>query len=250
MRRRPKATEVLPVPYLRGLSTNDFAPAPGGSSGPPPTVGIHRAAVDRGVPSTPARITVVCRTSTTLHMADGVYGNVRLPDVDGEDRLCLPVIVGVRSVRPRRAHQGPDEYRYSVIIIGIPMGSRAEAPDAALGATNAGCTPPTTTSTSRVGPPNSAHRLDSITDGRKPRVSGPTGGSPMCESTTHVVAVWCGSRRQTPTLTAMVNDEWKCSCPEAANRRSDDRVCELVRAWPRVEHYPSDEPVAQLILEP
>jgi len=100
MRRSPKVTEVLPVLYLRGLSTGDFAPALEGFFGS-----------DAGLSaSTVQRLTETWRAehdrwsardlSTVDYVyvwADGVYVNVRLPDADGaQDRLCLLVIVGVR----------------------------------------------------------------------------------------------------------------------------------------------------------
>jgi len=100
MRRSPKVTEVLPVLYLRGLSTNDFAPALEGFFGS--AAGLS--------PSTIQRLTEAWRAEHARWCArdlsevdyvyvwvDGVYVNVRLPDSDGNaDRLCLLVIVGVR----------------------------------------------------------------------------------------------------------------------------------------------------------
>ncbi|MBA3852660.1 MAG: transposase, partial [Chloroflexi bacterium] len=100
MRRSPKVTEVLPILYLRGLSTGDFAPALEGFFGS-----------DAGLSaSTVARLTETWRAEHdrwsrrdlssmdyVYVWADGVYVNVRLPDADGaKDRLCLVVIVGVR----------------------------------------------------------------------------------------------------------------------------------------------------------
>jgi putative transposase len=100
MRRSPKVTEVLPILYLRGLSTGDFAPALEGFFGS-----------DAGLSaSTVTRLTEAWRaeherwSTRDLHevdfvyvWADGVYTNVRLPDAEGhKDRLCLLVIVGVR----------------------------------------------------------------------------------------------------------------------------------------------------------
>lgn len=100
LRKSPKVTEVLPVLYLRGLSTGDFAPALEGFFGS-----------DAGLSaSTVARLTETWRAEherwATRDLsavdyvyvwADGVYVNVRLPDADGNaDRLCLLVIVGVR----------------------------------------------------------------------------------------------------------------------------------------------------------
>ncbi len=91
---------MLPILYLRGLSTGDFAPALEGFFGS-----------DAGLSaSTVARLTETWRAEHdrwsrrdlssmdyVYVWADGVYVNVRLPDADGaKDRLCLVVIVGVR----------------------------------------------------------------------------------------------------------------------------------------------------------
>lgn len=100
LRRSPKVTEVLPILYLRGLSTNDFAPALEGFFGS--AAGLS--------PSTIQRLTEAWRAEHARWSqrnlsavdyvyiwTDGVYVNVRLPDTDGNhDRLCLLVIVGVR----------------------------------------------------------------------------------------------------------------------------------------------------------
>ncbi len=100
MRRSPKVTEVLPVLYLRGLSTNDFAPALEGFFGS--AAGLS--------PSTIQRLTEAWRAELkrwsqrdlsdvdfVYIWVDGIHVNVRLPDADGNaDRLCLLVIVGVR----------------------------------------------------------------------------------------------------------------------------------------------------------
>jgi len=82
MRRSPKVPEVLPILYLRGLSTNDFAPALEGFFG-------SAAALSA---STIARLTEAWRAEHVRWCArdlsgvdyvyiwaDGVYVNVRLP---------------------------------------------------------------------------------------------------------------------------------------------------------------------------
>ena len=100
MRRSPKVTEVLPILYLRGLSTLDFGARVGR------VLRQRRWAVGLDV----QRLTEAWRAeherwstrdlSTVDYVyvwADEVYTNVRLPDADGhQDRLCLLVIVGVR----------------------------------------------------------------------------------------------------------------------------------------------------------
>jgi putative transposase len=100
MRRSPKVTEVLPLLYLRGLSTGDFAPALEGFFGS--DAGLSASTVQRLTEAWRAEHT---RWSTrpldeldyVYVWADGVYTNVRLPDADGaSDRLCLLVLLGVR----------------------------------------------------------------------------------------------------------------------------------------------------------
>jgi len=117
MRRSPKVTEVLPVLYLRGLSTGDFAPALAGFFGS-----------DAGLsPSTIQRLTQAWQTeharwenrdlSETDYVywwVDGIWFNVRLPDATGhQDRLCCLVIVGVRPDGTKELVALADGYRES-----------------------------------------------------------------------------------------------------------------------------------------
>ena len=100
MRRSPKVTEVLPLLYLRGLSTNDFAPALEGFFGS--AAGLSPSTIQRLTEAWRAELTQWSQRDLSdvdfvYIWVDGVYVNVRLPDVDGaQDRLCLLVIVGVR----------------------------------------------------------------------------------------------------------------------------------------------------------
>jgi len=100
MRRSPKVTEVLPILYLRGLSTGDFAPALAGFFGS--DAGLSASTVSRLTEAWRAERDRWSRRDLSgvdyvYVWADGVYVNVRLPDADGHaDRLCLLVIVGVR----------------------------------------------------------------------------------------------------------------------------------------------------------
>jgi putative transposase len=100
MRRSPKVTEVLPLLYLRGLSTGDFAPALEGFFGS--DAGLSASTVQRLTEAWRAEHERWSRrpladVDYVYVWADGVYTNVRLPDVQGhQDRLCLLVIVGVR----------------------------------------------------------------------------------------------------------------------------------------------------------
>ncbi len=100
MRRSPKVTEVLPILYLRGLSTGDFAPALEGFFGS--DAGLSASTVQRLTEAWRAEherwsARPLGEVDYVYVWADGVYTNVRLPDADGaQDRLCLLVIVGVR----------------------------------------------------------------------------------------------------------------------------------------------------------
>lgn len=110
MRRSPKVTEVLPILYLRGLSTGDFAPALTGFLGS-----------DAGL--SPSTISRLCETWQDEHArweqrdlalsdyvywwADGVHFNVRLE----QDRLACLVIVGVRADGTKELVALADGYR-------------------------------------------------------------------------------------------------------------------------------------------
>lgn len=117
MRRSPKVTEVLPVLYLRGLSTGDFAPALAEFFGS-----------DAGLSaSTVQRLTEAWQTEHAnwtqrdlsevdyvYWWTDGIWFNVRLPDPDGnQDRLCVLVIVGVRPDGSKELVAVTDGYRES-----------------------------------------------------------------------------------------------------------------------------------------
>lgn len=110
MRRSPKVTEVLPLLYLRGLSTGDFAPALASFLGS-----------DAGL--SPSTITRLCEAWQAEHdrwtardlsgvdyvywWVDGIHFNVRLE----EDRLCCLVIVGVRPDGTKELVALADGYR-------------------------------------------------------------------------------------------------------------------------------------------
>jgi transposase-like protein len=111
-RKSPKVAEVLPLLYLHGLSTGDFAPALseffGSSAGLSPSVvtrlttqwqAEHRAFMDRDLSD---RDYVYC-------WVDGVHFNVRLE----QDRLCCLVIVGVRLDGTKELVALADGYRES-----------------------------------------------------------------------------------------------------------------------------------------
>lgn len=96
MRRSPKVSEVLPVLYLRGLSTGDFRPALEGLLGAD-AAGLSATNI--------VRLTAVWEEEYRQFgrrnlkgcdyvylWADGIHFNVRLED----DRLCTLVLIGVR----------------------------------------------------------------------------------------------------------------------------------------------------------
>ena len=112
MRKSPKVTEVLPILYLRGLSTGDFAPALAEFFGS--AAGLSASTVNR--------LTEAWQTEhedwSTRNLsavdyvylwADGVHFNIRLE----EDRLCCLVIVGVRPDGTKELVALADGYRES-----------------------------------------------------------------------------------------------------------------------------------------
>ncbi len=111
-RKSPKVSEVLPLMYLHGMSSGDFAPALGEFFGS-----------DAGLsPSVITRLTTAwqqdCRRFARRSLADvdyvycwadGVHFNVRLE----EERLCCLVIVGVRADGTKELVAIADGYRES-----------------------------------------------------------------------------------------------------------------------------------------
>ena len=113
MRRAPKVTEVLPILYLRGLSTGDFKAAL------PVLLGEEAAGLS---PTTITRLTASWETEyhawRTRRLAeadyvyvwvDGVHFRVRLE----EDRLCTLVMIGVRPDGTKELIAVEDGYRES-----------------------------------------------------------------------------------------------------------------------------------------
>lgn len=113
MRRAPKVTEVLPILYLRGLSTGDFQAAL------PVLLGKDAAGLS---PTTITRLTASWDTEyqawRTRRLSDadyvyvwvdGVHFRVRLED----DRLCTLVMIGVRPDGTKELIAVEDGYRES-----------------------------------------------------------------------------------------------------------------------------------------
>lgn len=113
MRKAPKVTEVLPILYLRGLSTGDFQAAL------PILLGEEAGGLS---PTTITRLTAGWETEyhawrrRDLHdvdyvyvWVDGVHFRVRLE----EDRLCTLVMIGVRADGTKELVAVEDGYRES-----------------------------------------------------------------------------------------------------------------------------------------
>jgi putative transposase len=113
MRRTPKVAEVIPVLYLRGLSTGDFKPALTSLLGEE-AAGLSATNI--------ARLTTVWEQDYHAFRkrsladrdyvyvwADGIHFNVRLED----DRLCTLVLIGVRPDGTKELIAIEDGYRES-----------------------------------------------------------------------------------------------------------------------------------------
>jgi putative transposase len=113
-RRSPKVTEVLPILYLRGLSTGDFRPALEGLLGEDAS-GLSASTISR-----------LCKEWESHHerfstrllsfsryaylFVDGVHVSVRLGE---DDKLCLLVVIGVREDGTKELLAVEDGYRES-----------------------------------------------------------------------------------------------------------------------------------------
>src|SRR6516162_983999 len=113
MRRSPKVAEVLPILYLRGLSTGDFRPALAA------LLGEDAAGLS---PTTIARLIAgweqeykdfgqrdLSEREYVYVWVDGVYFNISLDD----DRLCTMVVIGVRPGGEKELLEVVDGYRES-----------------------------------------------------------------------------------------------------------------------------------------
>ena len=113
MRRSPKVDEVLPILYLRGLSTNDFQPALKSLLGERAS-GLSATTITRLTAQWEAEHKAWkgrdLRDRDYVYVwADGIHLNIRLE----EDRLCLLVIIGVRPDGTKELVAVEDGYRES-----------------------------------------------------------------------------------------------------------------------------------------
>ena len=113
-RRSPKVTEVLPILYLRGLSTGDFRPA------------LEDLLGEDASGLSPSTISRLCKEWEARHdrfrkrhlgfsryaylFIDGVHVSVRLGE---DDKLCLMVVIGVREDGEKELLAVEDGYRES-----------------------------------------------------------------------------------------------------------------------------------------
>jgi transposase-like protein len=111
-RKTPKITEVLPLLYLHGLSSGDFAPALGQFLGS--SAGLSASAITKLTETWKAEQ----RAFTTRDLsgvdyvycwADGIHVNIRLE----EHKLCLLVVIGVRADGRKELIALADGYRES-----------------------------------------------------------------------------------------------------------------------------------------
>ena len=95
-RRSPKVTEVLPVLYLRGISSKDFVPALAEFFGS--EAGLSASTIQRLTREWSQELKEfeqrdLSQVDYVYLWADGVHFNIRLE----EDRLCCLVLIGVRA---------------------------------------------------------------------------------------------------------------------------------------------------------
>lgn len=113
-RRSPKLTEVLPILYLHGLSTGDFAPALRDLLGED-AAGLSSSSIQRLTEQWQAEHAAFCARELRFHryaylFLDGVNVSVRLGE---DDRLCLLVVIGVREDGCKELLAIEDGYRES-----------------------------------------------------------------------------------------------------------------------------------------
>jgi transposase-like protein len=114
LRRSPKVAEVLPVLYLRGLSTGDFRPAMTVLLGEE-TSGLSASSINRMTGIWEAEYEAFRRRDLSgvdyvYVWVDGIHVNVRLGE---PDRLCLLVMIGARPDGTKELIAVEDGYRES-----------------------------------------------------------------------------------------------------------------------------------------
>ena len=113
MRRSPKVAEVLPILYLRGLSTGDFRPALEGLLGED-AAGLSATNITRLTACWEKEYTAfrqrdLAGREYVYVWVDGVHFNIRLED----DRLCTLVMIGARPNGEKELLAVEDGYRES-----------------------------------------------------------------------------------------------------------------------------------------
>jgi len=111
-RRSPKVGDVLPVLYLRGLSTGDFAPALTEFFGA--DTGLSASSIGRLLETWSDEYTAfesrdLSGNDYVYVWADGVHFRIRLE----EDRLCCLVVIGVKADGTKELLACGDGYRES-----------------------------------------------------------------------------------------------------------------------------------------
>lgn len=111
-RRSPKVTEVLPVLYLRGISTNDFEPALAeffGSEAGLSASTIQRLTREWSQEWARFQQRDLSQVDFVYLWADGVHFSIRLE----HERLCCLVLIGVRADGHKELVAVSDGYRES-----------------------------------------------------------------------------------------------------------------------------------------
>ncbi len=112
-RRSPKVTEVLPVLYLRGISTKDFEPALAEFFGS--EAGLSASTIQRLTREWTQELAAfrqrdLSQVDYVYLWADGVHFNIRLE----QDRLCCLVLIGVRADGHKELVAVGDGFRESI----------------------------------------------------------------------------------------------------------------------------------------